>query len=86
LHVATYAPRDPSGTVRSHVLAAPLETLLASRADDPEATGLPVYVVRAFYDYLRDGILACVFHGFLPPSPWECGHAIHGNVALARFW
>lgn len=23
----------------------------------------------------------CVFHGFLPPSPRECCHAIHGNVA-----
>jgi len=25
--------------------------------------------------------LLCVFHGFLPPSPEECCHAIHGNVA-----
>ncbi len=24
----------------------------------------------------------CVFHGFLPPSPRECCHAIHGNVAI----
>src|SRR2546425_2603656 len=24
---------------------------------------------------------ACVFHGFLPPSPPECCHVIHGNVA-----
>src|SRR2546425_12705191 len=23
----------------------------------------------------------CVFHGFLPPSPPECCHVIHGNVA-----
>ena len=23
----------------------------------------------------------CVFHGFLPPSPRECCHVIHGNVA-----
>ena len=23
----------------------------------------------------------CVFHGFLPPSPEECCHAIHGNIA-----
>jgi hypothetical protein len=60
--VATYAPRDPSGTVLYHVIAEHLETFLASLADDPEATGLPPYVEREFYDYLRCGILA---HGFL---------------------
>jgi hypothetical protein len=60
--VATYAPRDPSRTVLYHVIAAHLETFLASLADDPEATGLPAYVQREFDDYLRCGILA---HGFL---------------------
>src|SRR6516162_1710512 len=60
--VATYAPRDPSGTVLYHMIAEHLETFLASLADDPEATGLPSYVEREFYDYLRCGILA---HGFL---------------------
>src|SRR5215831_14852803 len=60
--VATYAPRDPSHTVLYHVIAEHLETFLASLADDPEATGLPAYVQREFYDYLRCGILA---HGFL---------------------
>jgi len=60
--VATYAPRDPSRTVLYTVIAAPLETFLASLADDPGATGLPAYVEREFYDYLRCGILA---HGFL---------------------
>src|SRR5919108_1981684 len=60
--VATYAPRDPSGTVLYHVIAEHLETFLASLSDDPEATGLPAYVQREFYDYLRCGILA---HGFL---------------------
>src|SRR5499426_1930400 len=60
--VATYAPRDPSGTVLYHVIAEHLETFLASLADDPEATGLPAYVQREFYDYLRCGILA---RGFL---------------------
>src|SRR6266446_1282841 len=60
--VATYAPRDPSGTVLYHVIAEHLETFLASFADDPEATGLPAYVQQEFYDYLRCGILA---HGFL---------------------
>src|SRR6516165_882134 len=60
--VPTYAPRDPSSTVLYHVIAEPLETFLASLADDPEASGLPAYVQREFYDYLRCGILA---HGFL---------------------
>jgi hypothetical protein len=60
--VATYAPRDPSRTVLYHVIAAHLEILLASLADDPEATGLPAYVQREFDDYVRCGILA---HGFL---------------------
>src|SRR5215470_43663 len=60
--VATYTPRDPSGTVLYHVIAEHLETFLASCHDDPEATGFPAYVEREFYDYLRCGILA---HGFL---------------------
>src|SRR5438094_4961487 len=60
--IATYAPRDPSHTVLYHVIADHLETFLASLDDDPEATGLPAYVQREFYDYLQCGILA---HGFL---------------------
>jgi hypothetical protein len=60
--VATYAPRDPSGTVLYHMIAEHLETFLASCHDDPDARGLPAYVQREFYDYLRCGILA---HGFL---------------------
>ncbi len=60
--VATYAPRDPSHTVLYTAIAEHLETFLASLADDPEATGLPAYVQREFYDYLQCGILA---HGFL---------------------
>src|ERR671922_3031366 len=60
--VATYAPRDPSGTVLYHVIAEHLETFLASLNDDPNTTGFPAYVQREFYDYLRCGILA---HGFL---------------------
>jgi len=60
--VATYAPRDPSRTVLYHVIADHLETFLASLDADPEATGLPAYVEREFYAYLRCGILA---HGFL---------------------
>jgi hypothetical protein len=60
--VATYEPRDPSSTVLSNVIAAHLETFLASLDDDPDAKGLPAYVQREFYDYLQCGILA---HGFL---------------------
>jgi hypothetical protein len=60
--VATYEPRDPSSTVLYDVIAAHLETFLASLDDDPDAKGLPDYVRREFYDYLQCGILA---HGFL---------------------
>src|ERR671924_552803 len=60
--VATYEPRDPSRTVLYTVIADHLETFLASLDADPEATGLPAYVRREFYDYLQCGILA---HGFL---------------------
>jgi hypothetical protein len=49
--VATYAPRDPSGTVLYHMIAEHLETFLASCHDDPDARGLPAYVQREFYDY-----------------------------------
>ena len=71
--VATYAPRDPSGTVLYHVIAEHLETFLASLADDPDATGLPAYVQREFYDYLRCGILA---HGFLRLGCDTCHHEL----------
>ena len=60
--VATYEPRDPSHTVLYQVIADHLETFLASLDADPDATGLPAYVQREFYDYLQCGILA---HGFL---------------------
>ena len=57
-----HEPRDPSRTVLYEVIAAYLETFLASLDADPDAKGLPVYVQREFYDYLQCGILA---HGFL---------------------
>src|SRR5215510_7295329 len=59
---ATYEPRDQSRMVLYKVIAAHLETFLASLDADPNATGLPAYVQREFYDYLQCGILA---HGFL---------------------
>ncbi len=71
--VATYQPRDPSCTVLYHVIAEHLETFLASLADDPEATGLPAYVQREFYDYLPCGILA---HGFLRLGCDTCHHEL----------
>jgi hypothetical protein len=71
--VATYAPRDPSHTVLYHVIAEHLETFLASCEADPEATGLPPYVEREFYDYLRCGILA---HGFLRLGCDTCKHEL----------
>jgi hypothetical protein len=71
--VATYAPRDPSHTVLYQVIAEHLETFLASLNDDPDATGLPAYVQREFYDYLRCGILA---HGFLRLGCDTCKHEL----------
>src|SRR5256712_7639393 len=71
--VATYEPRDLSRTVLYRVIAEHLETFLASLADDPEATGLPPYVEREFYDYLRCGILA---HGFLRLGCDTCHHEL----------
>ena len=60
--VATYESRNPSRTILYQVIAQHLETFLASLDADPDARGLPAYVQREFYDYLRCGILA---HGFL---------------------
>jgi hypothetical protein len=57
-----YEPRDPSSTVLYKVIAEHLETFLALLHDDPDATGLPAYVEREFYDYLLCGVLA---YGFL---------------------
>src|SRR5262249_43953912 len=47
--MAPYEPRAPSRTGLYQVSAAHLEM----RDDDPEATGLPAYVRREFYDYLQ---------------------------------
>ena len=55
-------PVIPSRTVLYHVIADHLETFLASCEADPDATGLPAYVQREFYDYVQCGILA---HGLL---------------------
>jgi hypothetical protein len=87
--MAPYAPRASSRTGLYQVIAAYLETFLALRDDDPEATGLPAYVRREFYDYLPYGILA---HGFLWLScdtwhkelllPFSCSGAAFASHAL----
>jgi hypothetical protein len=71
--VATYQPRDPSSTVLYQVIAEHLETFLASLDADSDATGLPVYMQREFYDYLQCGILA---HGFLRLGCDTCHHEL----------
>src|SRR4029434_2591235 len=57
-----YAPHDLSQTLLYRVVAAQLETFLASLDTDADARGLPAYVQRAFYDYVQCGVLA---YGFL---------------------
>jgi Putative transposase/Transposase zinc-binding domain len=59
---SSYVPRDPRTTVLSHVVADPLETLLASLDAEPDARGLPASVQRALDDSWQCGILA---HGLL---------------------
>ena len=71
--VPTYAPRDSGDTVLYKVIAEHLETFLASCEADPDAMGLPAYVQREFYDYLRCGILA---HGFLRLDCDTCHHEL----------
>src|SRR5262245_25165431 len=60
--MAPDAPRDPRQTLRSQVVAAQLETLLASLDAAPDARGLPASVERACSDSLPCGVLA---HGLL---------------------
>jgi hypothetical protein len=49
---------------------------------------LPRTVIPTRYDLTIEPDLqtarfsGCVFHGFLPLSPEECCHVIHGNVAM----
>src|SRR6266568_8709989 len=74
--IATYEPRDPSRTVLYKVVADHLETFLASCDADSDATGLPAYVEREFYDCLQCGILA---HGFLRMGCDPC----HQELLLA---
>ena len=66
--VATYEPRDPSSTVLYNVIAAHLETFLASLDDDPDAKGLPDYVpgcvlITSAVEAVQDPILECLAKG-----------------------
>src|SRR5438094_9438828 len=65
--VATYEPHDPSRTVLYHVIAEHLETFLASLDADPDAPGLPAYVQREFYAYLRCGRRIGKLNGIFAP-------------------
>jgi|SoiMetStandDraft_2_1073263.scaffolds.fasta_scaffold994384_1 hypothetical protein len=39
------------------------------------------YVCRVAWRNIHDWVMACVFHGFLPPSPSEGCHSVHVNAA-----
>src|SRR5262245_663034 len=79
--VATAAPRTPRHTVLYTVLAEPLETSLASRDNDPDATGFPASVQREFYDYVRCGILA---YGLLRLGCDTCKQALLAPFSCQR--
>ena len=64
---------DPSQTVLYTAVADHLETFLASLDADPDARGLPAYVERELYDYVRCGVLA---HGFLRLGCDTCHHEL----------
>jgi hypothetical protein len=66
-----YVPHDPRQTILYQVVAAHLETFLATVAADPTATGLPAYVVddsvTLFSQNIRHnhlGAFACKHAGF----------------------
>jgi hypothetical protein len=69
----SYIPRDPSQTVLYTAVADHLETFVASLDADPDARGLPAYVERELYDYVRCGVLA---HGFLRLGCDTCHHEL----------
>src|SRR5262249_16253268 len=69
----TRPPHDPSQTLLYRVVADHLETFLAPLHADPDASGLPAYVEREFFDYLQCGVLA---HGFLRLGGDTCHHEL----------
>ena len=66
-----YPARNPSETLLYKVVQENLETFIQMTEADPNRKGLPEYVKREFYEYLRCGILA---NGFLRLSCTSCKH------------
>ena len=66
-----YPSRNPSDTILYKVVQENLETFIQLAEMDPNRKGLPEYVKREFYEYLRCGILA---NGFLRLQCTECKH------------
>ncbi len=69
--ISSYPPRNPAGTILYKVVQENLETFIQEIESNPSSKGLPQYVKREFYEYLRCGILAC---GFLRLQCQECKH------------
>ena len=67
----SYPTRNPSETVLYKVVQENLETFIQMAEIDPNRKGLPEYVKREFYEYLRCGILA---NGFLRLQCTSCKH------------
>jgi hypothetical protein len=67
-------PQPPTIDVKSNLGAFAQYGKIASGSELEALDALGVFMGAL-------GDIGCVFHGFLPPSPWECCQAIHRNVA-----
>ena len=67
----SYPTRNPCETILYKVVQENLETFIQMVEMDPHRKGLPEYVKREFYEYLRCGILA---NGFLRLQCTTCKH------------
>jgi Putative transposase/Transposase zinc-binding domain len=67
----SYPSRNPSETILYKVVQENVETFIQMAEVVPNRKGLPEYVKREFYEYLRCGILA---NGFLRVQCTECKH------------
>ena len=65
----SYPTRNPSETILYKVVQENVETFIQMAKTAPNRKGLPEYVKREFYEYLRCGILA---NGFLRVQCTEC--------------
>src|SRR5215471_11599938 len=59
----------------------PVDVLAAGRVDARRLLRSPSLAAAHHYCLLTPPRAACVFHGFLPPSPWEGCHSVHVNAA-----